>query len=96
MLSPCNKPLISDLWCRVVEGSLDPTALRVYIINCLSALEHTLAGHACCSARSQQLNKQISQQLSSLVSAQAGSVLGKSGLAEVADRLRRVQLHGED
>lgn len=74
--------------CRVDEASVDPTAQKVYTINCLSAIDHTLAGHRCCSGRSEKLNKQISQQLSALVSTQAGSLLDKSGLAEVAERLR--------
>ncbi len=69
---------------------MDPAAQDVYIINCLSALEHVVARHACCAARSQQLNEQISSQLSALVTSQAGGTLSKAGLAEIADRIRLI------
>lgn len=67
---------------------VDPAAQKIYMVNCLSALEHVVAGHACCASRCQQLNAQISAQVSALVASQAGSLLNNSGLAEVADRIR--------
>ena len=70
------------------EGTIDPADQKIYTINCLSALDHTISSHPCCSNRSQQLNKRISSQLSALVAEQAGSVLVKSGIAEIADRIR--------
>ena len=76
---------------RVDEGRVDPASQDIYMINCLSALEHVVARHACCAARCQQLNDQISSQLSALVSSQAGSLLGKAGLAEIADRIRCIR-----
>lgn len=85
---PSLNQLVPASACRVDDGPVDPAAQSIYIINCLSALEHTLAGHGCCSGISKTLQTQISHQLSALVSAHAGSLLAKSGLAEIADRLR--------
>jgi len=74
--------------CRVDSDSVDPSAQHVYLINCLSALEYVLAGHRSCAGRSSELHKAMSSQLSTLVASHAGGVLQKSGLAEIADRMR--------
>ena len=73
---------------RVDDAVVDTSAQRLYLINCLSALEQVLAGHPSCEAHAKRLSSAIESHVAALVRSHAGSMLAKSGLAEIVDRMR--------
>eukprot|EP00878_Enallax_costatus_P013888 GHUV01014523.1.p1 GENE.GHUV01014523.1~~GHUV01014523.1.p1 ORF type:complete len:522 (+),score=161.40 GHUV01014523.1:61-1626(+) len=77
---------------RLDDGTkLDPTAHKVYLINCLSVCQQTLAVRPAAAAPAQQSAELINSHLNSLVGQEAGWLLARSGLAEVVERVRLYQ-----
>lgn len=77
---------------RVDDGAhLDPADQRIYVINCLYALQRPLLGHACAAQRLEALNQATQTQMSGLAAAEVQRTLKSSGLEEVAERLALYQ-----
>lgn len=77
------------LWCRVDERStLSPSAKQIYLINCLAAIAAALGGRACCAGRAAALARAAEGHMARLVGGEAGALLARCGLAEIADRVR--------
>lgn len=75
--------------CRVDERSnLTPSAKQIYLINCLAAMAAALAGRACCAGRAAALAAAAEAHMARLVGGEAGALLARCGLAEIADRVR--------
>ncbi|KAF6250612.1 component of oligomeric golgi complex 6 [Scenedesmus sp. NREL 46B-D3] len=85
VLSPDSPARLDD------GGRLDPTAHKIYIINCLAAMQSVLALRAAAAGRATQLAEAINSQLDSLVGQEVGRLLARSGLAEVVERVRLYQ-----
>ncbi|PNW74161.1 hypothetical protein CHLRE_13g587750v5 [Chlamydomonas reinhardtii] len=84
--------LTPDAPSRVDEvARLDPTAHRVYLINCLAAVWQVLQHRAAASARSRQVLEAIEAHTAALVGGEVGRLLARCGLAEVVERLRLYQ-----
>lgn len=84
-----GEALLSDAPSRVDEvARLDPSAHRVYLINCLSLMHSVLATHPCAATRSRMLADVIEGHVSALVGGEVGRLLARCGLSEVVERLR--------
>uniref|UniRef100_A0A383VY11 Conserved oligomeric Golgi complex subunit 6 n=1 Tax=Tetradesmus obliquus TaxID=3088 RepID=A0A383VY11_TETOB len=84
-LSPDSPARLDD------GGRLDPTAHKVYTINCLAAMQSVLALRPAAAGRATQMADAINSQLDSLVGQEVGRLLARSGLAEVVERVRLYQ-----
>lgn len=73
-------------------SNLDPTAYRVYLINCLAAMHATLAARGSARQRAKFISDQVEVQVSALVGGEVGRLLSRCGLAEIADRIRLYQM----
>lgn len=84
-----SEALVADSPARVDEGlHLDPAAPRVYLINCLTAVEAVLAGRRCADNRARKLAAAVEGHVAALVGLEAGRLMGACGLAEVLERVR--------
>jgi hypothetical protein len=84
-----TRSLTLFLWCRVDERStLSPSAKQIYLINCLAAIAAALGGRACCAGRAAALAHAAEGHMARLVGGEAGALLARCGLAEIADRVR--------
>jgi Conserved oligomeric complex COG6 len=78
---------------RLDDGShLSPGARRIYLINCLAAIQHPLAQHACSRLRAAKLGELMEAHVSALVGGEVGTVLAKTKLAEILERIRFYQV----
>ncbi|EIE27799.1 component of oligomeric golgi complex 6 [Coccomyxa subellipsoidea C-169] len=81
--------LTPDAPTRVDERStLSPSAKQVYLTNCLSAMAAALGRRACCAGRAAALARAAEGHMARLVGGEAGALLARCGLAEIADRVR--------
>lgn len=70
--------LSADVPTRVDEVSrLDPSAHRVYLINCLAAMQATVATRSFTTARVKQLNDMLEAHMAALVGGQVGRLLAR-------------------
>ncbi|KAF8056126.1 COG6 [Scenedesmus sp. PABB004] len=89
MVSASAEALSPDSPARLDDGSkLDPTAHKVFTINCLAACQATLALRPAAAARAAALAGAVNAQLEALVAQEVGRLLARSGLAEVVERVR--------
>ncbi|KAG2497264.1 hypothetical protein HYH03_004848 [Edaphochlamys debaryana] len=82
--------LTPDAPSRVDEGPwpLDPTAHRVYLINCLAAVWTVLQHRPAAATRARQVMDSIEAHTAALVGGEVGRLLARCGLAELVERLR--------
>ncbi|GAX74715.1 hypothetical protein CEUSTIGMA_g2163.t1 [Chlamydomonas eustigma] len=75
---------------RVDEvAKIDPSAHRIYLINCIVAILNGLpARKRSMISRAQLLSDMLEGHLSALVGSEVGRVLAKCGLSEILDRIR--------
>jgi conserved oligomeric Golgi complex subunit 6 len=77
------------LHCRVDEDAkLDPTARRVYMINCLALILGALAGRPICNNRAAAVGELLEAHVSRLVGTQVSFLLARCGMAEIVERIR--------
>lgn len=86
----CTEQFDSVLCACRVEGAsgLLPAARQMYMMNCLAAMAAALGGRGCCAGRSAALERAAEGHMARLVGGEAGSLLSRCGLAEIADRVR--------
>ncbi len=70
------------------RSTLSPSAKQVYLTNCLAAMAAALGGRACCAGRAAALARAAEGHMARLVGGEAGALLARCGLAEIADRVR--------
>lgn len=74
---------------RLDDGShLDPSAQKVYMINCLHALQRPLQGHQCAFRQVEMLGKTAQGELEMLASLEARRILSGSGLDRLAAQIQ--------
>ncbi|KXZ42799.1 hypothetical protein GPECTOR_117g364 [Gonium pectorale] len=84
--------LTPDAPSRVDEvAAIDPSAHRIYLINCLAAVWAVLQHRAAASARARQVLDSIEAHTAALVGGEVGRLLARCGLAELVERLRLYQ-----
>ncbi|CAL8463754.1 g3288 [Coccomyxa elongata] len=89
MCERSSEALTPDAPSRVDERSnLTPSAKQIYLINCLAAMAAALAGRTCCAGRAAALAAAAEAHMARLVGGEAGALLARCGLAEIADRVR--------
>jgi hypothetical protein len=67
---------------------LSPATKQIYLINCMAALQAALAGRACCASRESAVAEAVEGHVARLVGGEAGALLARCGLAEIAERVR--------
>jgi len=86
ILSAAFDPLLNH--CQQVAASMDAADGRVFLINCVSAMQSPLRKHDFTAQRVAMYAAFLDDQISLLVEGQAASVLSKLGLAERLKALR--------
>jgi len=98
LLSMCDKSseaLSANAPSRVDEGKhLDPSAQRVYLINCLHAIQTLLGRRTFMERWIAKLAELMEAHMAALVGGEAGVLLSRVGMAEVLDRMRIFQEGG--
>lgn len=70
----------------------DPAAQPIFLLNCVSAVQGVLAERPCCAPRAAALARTAEELLRALVRGEVARLLGRSGLAEIAERMRLYQV----
>lgn len=95
LLSMCEKSseaLSADAPSRVDEGKhLDPSAQRVYLINCIHGIQTLLGRRAFMENWITKLGEMVEAHTAALVGGEVGVILSRVGMAEVLDRMRIYQ-----
>ncbi|KIZ02121.1 Conserved oligomeric Golgi complex subunit 6 [Monoraphidium neglectum] len=99
MLEMCRRSseaLRPDSGARLDEApaQLDPSAQPAFLLNCVSAAQAALAPHACCAPRAAALAGAAEELVRQLVRGEVARLLGRCGLAEVAERVRLYKASG--
>uniref|UniRef100_A0A061SD29 Conserved oligomeric Golgi complex subunit 6 n=1 Tax=Tetraselmis sp. GSL018 TaxID=582737 RepID=A0A061SD29_9CHLO len=100
LLTMCEKSaeaLSADAPSRVDEQtSLDPSAQKIYQINCLHAIQTLLGRRPCMDSWTARLAELIEGHTASLVGTEVGRILSRAGLSEILERIRLHQESGSD
>lgn len=89
MCERSSEALTPDAPSRVDDGTkLDPSAHRVYLINCITAMTSLLSHRPSAGMRVRQLGDVVEGHVAALVGGEVGRLLASCGLSEVVDRLR--------
>ncbi|GIL61283.1 hypothetical protein Vafri_15679 [Volvox africanus] len=92
MCEKSAEALTPDAPSRVDEvARLDPSAYRIYLVNCLAAVWAVLQHRAAASARARQVLDSIEVHTAALVGGEVGRLLARCGMAEVVERLKLYQ-----
>ncbi|GBF95228.1 hypothetical protein Rsub_07943 [Raphidocelis subcapitata] len=75
-------------------GHADPSAQHAFMLNCVAAVQAALAPHACCAARGAALAGTAEELMRQLARGEVARLLGRSGLAEIAERMRLYRASG--
>jgi hypothetical protein len=73
-------------------GHADPSAQPAFVLNCVAVVQAVLARHACCAARAAALSETAEELTRQLVRGEVARLLGRSGLAEIVERMRLYQV----
>ena len=84
-LAPDGGARLDDAPAHAAGAAAQP----IFLLNCVEAVRAALAPHACCARRAAALADEANALLRQAVRAEAARVLGRCGLGEVAERVRR-------